>query len=551
MSGGRPVARLVQPVIVRVSAMAALMAVIAVTGVVLSTSAVDHLTHDLQPAASANQQIYQDLTDMSAAANAWSGTGLEAAADDYEQALLRLPADQRVVRGYADGDHELEMLVVRQERVAQRWIEDFAQPVMDAEAGTPPTAEQTEAGLAAFDQVRSAHLATSQAFDSRVRQASTDASFLLKGTVLGVVLLALAAWYVIAQSRRKLLAELSEPLLDLEQVVLAMAKGDHDVRAGLTGPKEVRAVAHALNDFADGQERARAVEGKIQSELRSLDTARDDFVSNVSHELRTPLTTISGYLELVAEEFEDRMQPRHERMLEATRRNVTRLKLLIDDLLALSKAEARDSAMEPVDLALLVREVVTDVRITAARRSIRIDVAAPAEVVPVLADRPMLHRAFLNVVTNAVKFSHDEGTVEVVITQRGGLAEVSVTDHGIGIPAAEIDRLGTRFFRASNAIFNEIAGTGLGLRIMQTIIDKLSGEVVIDSEEGVGTTVWVRLQLSADQMPAPLPHELVEAEERLALELVNRERLAVAGGSGSAETDADGPRIVPAFPRRS
>lgn len=552
MSGGRPVARLVQPVIVRVSAMAALMAAIAVTGVVVSTTAVDYLTHDLQPASSANQQVYQDLTDMSASAASWSGNGLASAEDDYEQAGLRLPADQKVVRAFAQGDNELEMLVLRQERAAEEWIEAYAQPVMDADAGTTPTAAQSKAGAAAFEKVRSAHQATTQAFDSRVRQASTDASFRLKGTVLAVVLLAVAAWYVIAQSRRKLLAELSEPLLDLEHVVVAMAKGDHDIRAELKGPKEVRAVAHALNEFADGQARARAVEGRIQSELRSLDTARDDFVSNVSHELRTPLTTISGYLELVADEFEDRMQPRHERMLEATRRNVTRLKLLIDDLLALSKAEGRDSVMEPVDLALLVREVVTDVRITAARRSIRIDVATPGEVVPVLADRAMLHRAFLNVITNAVKFSHDEGHVEVVVTQTGALAEVAVTDHGIGIPAAEIDRLGTRFFRASNAIFNEIAGTGLGLRIMQTIIDKHAGEVVIDSEEGVGTTVWVRLTRHLDGMPPPLPHELVEAEERLAEELIARERREALGEAGDAVgAEAGGPRIVPAFPRRS
>jgi signal transduction histidine kinase len=556
MSRGRPVARLVQPVIVRVSAMAALMAVIAVTGVMLSTSAVNYLTRDLQPASSANQQVYQDLTDMSAAVNAWSGFGLETAPDDYAQALLRLPADQKVVRSFAAGDNELELLVVRQDRAAQEWIESYAQPVMDAKAGQAPTERQSKAGLATFDKVRSAHQATTQAFDSRVRQASTDASFLLKGTVLGVVLLALAAWYVIAQSRRKLLSELSQPLLDLEQVVLAMAKGDNEVRAELKGPKEVRAVAHALNEFADGQARARAVEGRIQSELRSLDTARDDFVSNVSHELRTPLTTISGYLELIAEEFEDRMQPRHERMLEATRRNVTRLKLLIDDLLALSKAEGRDSIMEPIDLALLVREVVTDVRITAARRSIRIEVATPPDVVPVLADRAMLHRAFLNVVTTAVKFSHESGTVDVLVTLTGEVAEVSVADHGIGIPAAEIDRLGTRFFRASNAIFNEIAGTGLGLRIMQTIIDKHGGEVVIDSHEGSGTTVWVRLSRHLDGMPPPLPHELVEAEERIAEELIARERrdrLAAESPDGIApvDVDTDGPRIVPAFPRRS
>jgi two-component system OmpR family sensor kinase len=162
----------------------------------------------------------------------------------------------------------------------------------------------------------------------------------------------------------------------------------------------------------------------------------------------------------------------------------------------------------------------------------------------------MLHRALLNVVSNAVKFSREGGVVEICGVSQDGHRDIVVRDHGIGIPAAELDRLGTRFFRASNAIHNEIAGTGLGLRIMQTIIDNHSGEVVIDSEEGVGTTVWVRLDRYADGMPAPMPHELVEAEERLAEELIARERLAAPAREGGEPVDAGGPRIVPAFPRR-
>lgn len=539
MSGGRPVARLVSPVIARLGGMAAAMAAIAVLGVLLSTTAVNYLTHDLQPAAAANQSVYQDLTDMSAAVAEWGSTGAKSAADDYEQALLRLPADQQEVRQFARGDNELELLVVRQERAAQQWITAYAAPRMKTDGGRPATPQQARTASQLFDSIRSAHQATTEAFDSRVRDSSTDASFRLKGTILAVVLLALVFWWLVSRSRRRLMAELSQPLLDLEKVVQRMAQQDHEVRAELAGPKEVRAVASALNEFADGQARARAVEGRIQSELRSLDTARDDFVSNVSHELRTPLTTIAGYLELVAEEFEDRLDPRHERMLEATRRNVTRLKQLIDDLLALSRAEGRASDMEPVDLALLVREVVTDVRITAARRDIHVAVDTPADVVPVLADRAMLHRAFLNLLTNAVKFSHDGGTVDVGLRRSDGTAVVTIGDHGIGIPAAEIDRLGTRFFRASNAVHNEIAGTGLGLRIMQTIIDNHGGDVVIDSVEGEGTTVAVRLTLAPDRMPAPLPHELLEAEEA-----------AAAEAAAAEEADPSVPRIVPAFPRR-
>lgn len=553
MGSGRPVARLVSPVIVRLGVMAALMAAIAVLGVVLSTAAVNYLTDDLQPAAAANQNVYQDLTDMSAAVEAWSSSGSVAAKDDYEQALLRLPADQQRVRQFASGDDELELLVLRQERVAREWITTYAAPRMETKGGTPATPAEARAGTQSFNAIRSAHQATTAAFDSRVRQASTDASFRLKGTILAVVLLAVAAWWVLSRSRRKLTAELTTPLLELEKVVQQMARQDTEVRAELLGPKEVRAVASALNDFADGQARARAVEGRIQSELRTLDTAKDDFVSNVSHELRTPLTTIAGYLEIVAEEFEDRMAPRHEKMLEATRRNVTRLKQLIDDLLALSRAEGRGTDLEPTDLALLVREAVTDVRITAARRGIHLRVDAPDEVVPVRADRAMLHRAFCNVLTNAVKFSHEGDDVQVTVRTTGSTVEVAVADHGIGIPAAEIDRLGTRFFRASNAVQNEIAGTGLGLRIMQTIIDKHDGDVLIDSTEGEGTVVTVRLALHPEQMPAPQLYEVVDAEEALRQtdDAVGGHVKEIDSGAEPGEVDPSLPRIVPAFPRRS
>lgn len=504
MSGGRPVARLVAPVIFRVGLMAALMTAIAVTGVVLSTSAVDRLTDELQPAAAANQGVYHDLTAMSAAVEAWSGTGRRASVDDYEKTLLRLPADQQEVRRFAADDSELEMLVERQERAARAWIEAYAEPRIAAPGGRGATPAEVRDGVRAFDAIRGAHQATTEAFDRRGRQASTDASFRLKGTILAVVLLALAGWYVVARARRRLMTELSEPLLELEKVVQRMAY-EEDARARLQGPKEVRAVASALNEFADGQARAHAVEGRIQHELRTLDTAKDDFVSNVSHELRTPLTTISGYLELVSEEFEDRLEPRHERMLEASRRNVARLRALIDDLLELSRAEERAADGEAADLAQLVREAVTDLRITAARRDIGIDVRVPADPVPVLADRAMLHRALLNVLSNAVKFSHDGGAVEVDVTRTGPQAETVVTDHGIGIPAAELDRLGTRFFRASNAVSNEIAGTGLGLRIMQTIVDKHGGHVVIDSAEGSGTRVAIRLPVHGDPSAVPGP----------------------------------------------
>lgn len=501
---GRPVARLVAPVIFRLGLLVGLMAFIAIAGVVLSTRAVDHLTEDLQPAAAANQRVLLDLTAMDAAVGAWVGSGDPASAADYAQLLQRLPGDQQRVREVAADDAQLDILVTRQDEAAQAWILQYADPrIADRGGSRRVDQERFDLGRATFAAFEDAHAATTEAFDQRVRQARDDAQWRYRGTILAILLVAGLAWLGVSRARTRMLGELSAPLIELETVVQRMARNEPDVRARNEGPKEVRAVASALNGFAEAQRRARAVENRIQHELRTLDTAKDDFVSNVSHELRTPLTTISGYLELVAEEFEDVMAPRHERMLEATRRNVSRLRTLIDDLLTLSKAENRATDLAAVDLNQVVRDAVTDVRITATGRGIELEVGAPEQPTPVLADRAMLNRAFLNVLSNAVKFSHDGGRVEVAITPEQSRVTVTVTDHGIGIPEAEVERLGTRFFRASNAVTQEIAGTGLGIRIVQTIIDKHAGDVRIDSQEQVGTTVSIRLRLHAED-PAPL-----------------------------------------------
>lgn len=517
MVTGRPVGRIVSSVLARVGVLGVLTALVAVAGVVVSALAVHSLVDELEPAAGANQAIYQDLTEMSAAVQTWSSTGLPSAADDYEQATLRLAAHQREVREYAEGDQVLAAAVAHQAETAQAWIEGYAEPRMNAEGGAGATPRELRSGATGFEAIRQAHQAAAGVFDDRVRSLNEGVSLRLRATVVAVVVVAVGTWLLIARSRRRLNAELTNPILALEKIVQRMARGDHEVRAAGTGPKEVQAVARALNDLADAQNRARAVEVWIQRELRTLDTAKDDFVANVSHELRTPLTTISGYLELVAEEFDGRMEPRHERMLDATRRNVARLKLLIDDLLTLQRAEVSHHQMEPVDLAALVREVLMDVKITAARREIRVGVRTPTMPVPVLADRAMLHRAVLNLVSNAVKFSDEGGVVEVVVTARAGQAEVAVTDRGLGIPSAELDRLGTRFFRASNAVTNEIAGTGLGVRIAQTIVDRHGGTVAFTSEEGAGTTAVVRLpvQAGAAQLSLVPPEPRTEDQVRV------------------------------------
>jgi two-component system, OmpR family, sensor kinase len=498
VNDGRPVARVLSPVIARILVLTVAMAVIAMLGVFLTTRSVQYLSEELQPAASANQDILAHLGDLRSATREWVVGGRQSARDDYEEAQELLTADLQTVADLTGDDAELVRLLARQHQAARTWVDDYGDVVISRPGGSGNFDRELFAtGVALFDDFRAAHDDTTTAFESRVSDANESSSRRLAATVLAVLVLALLEGLVIVRARRRLTAEIAEPLHELEAVVQQMAR-DQDVRAAREGPREVRAVAGALNDLADAQTRAREVEARIQKEQRTLDVAQDDFVSNVSHELRTPLTTINGYLELVADEFEGSMAPHHLRMLTAGRRNVARLQLLVDDLLTLSKAEASSTSLEQVDLATVVRPVLTDVHLGATRRGIELAVSIPKEELLVLGDRVMLHRALLNVLGNAVKFSREGTVVELELAREGREAIVVVRDHGIGIPQEEIDLLGTRFFRASNAVSQDIGGSGLGIRIVQTILEKHAGSMLIESTAGEGTTVTLRLPLQAD-----------------------------------------------------
>ena len=211
------------------------------------------------------------------------------------------------MRAFAEGDRSLRGPGRRARRTAARpgstGTPSRGWPPRAAPARRPRERPGRQRGVRRRSAPR--HQTTTQAFDSRVRSASDGVSLRLRGTVLAVILVAVAA-VLIARSRRRLLAELSDPAARAREGRAADgARRPRRPGRGQPGPRRSRRSPQALNDLADAQTRARAVEVRIQRELRTLDTAKDDFVANVSHELRTPLTTISGYLELVAEEFED------------------------------------------------------------------------------------------------------------------------------------------------------------------------------------------------------------------------------------------------------
>jgi signal transduction histidine kinase len=299
------------------------------------------------------------------------------------------------------------------------------------------------------------------------------------------------------------------PLRALEDTAHLLGAGEHSARAPVDGPREVVQVATAINKMADENDRARAVETRVIDQLRALDSVKSDFVSNVSHELRTPLTSILGYLELLEEEVRDHADDAEREMIGAAKRNVVRLGELIDDLLALTRSEAQHTELVPIDLALLVRDIVTDLRVASSQQGVDIRLGLPGVPVVVLADSGQISRVVTNLVSNAVKFSQGGSEVDVTVVAADDDALLAIEDHGIGIPEGEMDQLGSRFYRASNAVGMGITGTGLGLRIVQAIVENHRGSVELRSTQGVGTTVCVRIPLvTAVAEPAPADADL-------------------------------------------
>ncbi len=262
-------------------------------------------------------------------------------------------------------------------------------------------------------------------------------------------------------------------------------------------PRELAACAGIAHDLVSSLVRLQALHEQRESmqRLRELDRAKDAFVSTVSHELRTPLTSIVGHLELLAENDEESLPPHVASGLAVIERNVTRLHALVEDLLMLSAYDAEVVRPErrPLDLAEVVRRAHLAVAPLAAEQGVEVKVVAPPRLPPVQADRAQLERAVDNLLGNAVKFTRAGGRATATVSLEESDVVLTVTDTGIGIPAADQERLFTRFFRSSLSVAEEIQGAGLGLSLVRTVVDWHGGTVEVSSVEGEGTTVTVRL----------------------------------------------------------
>ncbi|MBR7825898.1 two-component sensor histidine kinase [Actinospica sp. MGRD01-02] len=250
-----------------------------------------------------------------------------------------------------------------------------------------------------------------------------------------------------------------------------------------------------------------------RTEARRVDAVRRDFVANVSHELKTPVGALALLAEAVLSASDDPDAVR--RFAGRMQKESHRLTNLVQDLIDLSRVQGDDPLAKavPVDLGEVVSAARERVAEVAEARSIEI-VAAGADGVAVLGDRGQLTTAVGNLVENAVNYSPDRTKVVVSVRVEGELAEVSVTDQGVGIPDQDLNRIFERFYRVDPARSRITGGTGLGLAIVKHIAATHGGDVSVWSVEGAGSTFTLRLPVAV-QAPAAELHPTTPAQQAI------------------------------------
>ncbi|MEO7016172.1 MAG: ATP-binding protein [Leifsonia sp.] len=240
------------------------------------------------------------------------------------------------------------------------------------------------------------------------------------------------------------------------------------------------------------------------TQAREFSRLKDEFVGLISHELRTPLSSILGYLELLKDDEDDPLSGEQLQYLAVAERNAHRLLRLVGDLLFTAQVESGrfPLTLAEVDLNEVITASVESVRPIADAAEVALAADTPEKAVILSGDSLRLGQAVDNLMSNAIKFTPAHGRVTAALSTEDGKAVITVTDTGMGIPAVELSRLSTRFFRASTATRNAVPGVGLGLTITKAIVTAHGGTVDIASEEGVGTTIIVRLPLTS----APVEH---------------------------------------------
>ena len=262
---------------------------------------------------------------------------------------------------------------------------------------------------------------------------------------------------------------------------------------GLDGGRSLQ-VNSAVVLGQDGRQQGMILVCHDLTRLKQLENTRREFVANVSHELRTPLSMIKGYVETLIDGAKDKPEVAM-KFLQTIEKHADRLTYLIEDLLTISRLESGQIVMnlQRTEPRAVVERVVSDLETKAAAKPTRLINEVPGELAA-NADADRLQQVLFNLVDNAIKYGHADGSVVIGARSNGRKQiELWVRDDGPGIPPEAQPRVFERFYRVDKARSRDAGGTGLGLAIVKHIVQAHGGEVRVESEPGEGATFFFTL----------------------------------------------------------
>ncbi len=224
--------------------------------------------------------------------------------------------------------------------------------------------------------------------------------------------------------------------------------------------------------------------------ISKLEQYRKEYLGNVAHELKTPIFNIQGYIETLAEGgiYDENINMVY---IKRAEKNVARMITIIDDLDAITQLEGGHLVLdiEQFDLRILAKEVIESLELTAKKKNIELKFNREyLNPVYVYADRHRIRQVLVNLLTNSIKYSLENGITEISFIKIKDLVEVFVKDTGIGIAPEHLPRLFERFYRIDKGRSREQGGTGLGLAIVKHIIEAHDSSITVSSKVGMGTT---------------------------------------------------------------
>ncbi|MCL5056758.1 MAG: cell wall metabolism sensor histidine kinase WalK [Actinobacteria bacterium] len=276
---------------------------------------------------------------------------------------------------------------------------------------------------------------------------------------------------------------LSRPLVQMNKVARALARGDFSRKVAVKSEDEIGVLANSLNTLSgDLQEKITALE--------RLDQTRKDFVAGISHELRTPLTIIQGYAEALKDNVAESEEERRD-CIDGIVEETGRLRRLVFDLLDLRRIESGQENIElsEFDISPVLLKAAEKMGVFIEQKGIALDLDIPENIPPVLANPDRLQQILFNLLENAVRYTPTGGSVRVNTVVFNGFVKVSVKDSGPGIPEGEQELIWEKFYKVDKSrTRREGGGTGLGLAIVKRLVEKMDGQVYVESTPGQGTT---------------------------------------------------------------